>query len=647
MAEATLTDVIERLRAEGQLTRNTGTNSIKSVRSELSAIEKNTRILSEIQVLLNEIATIMGVQKSMMLESLNREERNRQLSRAQRDVVEPPSDNGTSPAIPSANDSNANLLLALGSLALIGKSFGKLAKVVKVAVASVGVSVGLVVGQFKAFGTFFPKLSASFTQSVTNIINSLRNTIAATIFVADQAIGRATTSFTQWITSLMNVAKSGVNRLGIIGKSLTGLVTNTVDVMRSIIKTFTDAFKLITDLLRTSNAITSRLSSIGSALSRIGTAIGAVARVVARLFAPIATIMTAFDTIRGAIDGFAEGGILGGIQGAIDGFFTSLITKPLDLVKDAVAWVVGKLGFDETSEAIKSFSFTELFTDITGAIFDTIKSAIDWVKTLFTDPTEALSQMWAGYMGYLASVVDILYAPVNIAIDWITKKFGWRDEDAPAFSIQDIILEWVDGVTEWVKNIFSFLPSASYIKNKLTSFLPDFMRSGSNAESDPASELREQVRSLEQQRTEMVRAAEMNMMSTGVMQNVDTSYYDRQIADLNTQIASFRTGSKGFMDFGMGTPAMLHGIEAVVPRNTTAGQFLDANFTDNWEPIMKRIAGIESSAISQASSQPIIVTNAPTIAPVNNNIRGATNISNQRISGVSTSNGSGLGRFAN
>jgi hypothetical protein len=167
------------------------------------------------------------------------------------------------------------------------------------------------------------------------------------------------------------------------------------------------------------------------------------------------------------------------------------------------------------------------------------------------------------------------------------------------------------------------------------------MRSGSSSGSDPASELREQVRALEQQRNEMVRAAEMNMMSTGVMQNVDTSYYDRQIADLNTQIASFRTGSKGFMDFGIGTPAMLHGIEAVVPRNTAAGQFLAANFTDNWEPIMKSIAGVESSAISQASSQPIIVTNAPTIAPVNNNIRGATNVSNQRISGVGMSDASG------
>ena len=279
-------------------------------------------------------------------------------------------------------------------------------------------------------------------------------------------------------------------------------------------------------------------------------------------------------------------------------------------------------------------------------VWSRVTDVIDWVKLYFTDPVEALTQLWNGILGE-GGLVDLFFIPVNAFANWISRKLGWSDEDAPDFSIPDIIKEWVDGITEWVRNIFSFLPSAADIKNKLTSFLPDFMRSDSKEESDPAAELRDQVRTLEQQRNEMVRAAEMNMMSTGVMQNVDTSYYDSQIAELNNQIASFRTGSKGFMDFGMGTPAMLHGMEAVVPRNTAAGEFLANNFTDNWEPIMQRISGIESSALQQSMAAPIIVTNAPTIAPVNNNIRGGANVSNQNISGGGMSNASGLGRFAN
>ena len=37
---------------------------------------------------------------------------------------------------------------------------------------------------------------------------------------------------------------------------------------------------------------------------------------------------------------------------------------------------------------------------------------------------------------------------------------------------------------------------------------------------------------------------------------------------------SFANGSGGFKEFGAGTPAILHGNEAVVPRNSSAGQML-------------------------------------------------------------------------
>jgi hypothetical protein len=45
----------------------------------------------------------------------------------------------------------------------------------------------------------------------------------------------------------------------------------------------------------------------------------------------------------------------------------------------------------------------------------------------------------------------------------------------------------------------------------------------------------------------------------------------------------FATGTSGFQNFGRESLAALHGVEAVVPRNTPAGDFLDRYFTDDWQ----------------------------------------------------------------
>jgi hypothetical protein len=616
MAEATLTDVIERLKAEGQLTRNTGANSIKSVKVVLSStLEKQTTILQNMLDIMTSQAQI--------------EEKKDKLGKAGKDVVgkdDKKSENEKTAGILSrifAPAKEEGLRFGGIILAPIIAPLKSLLKILRVG-GPVAIAVGLLWAVFKDIGE-----NESFINALENVKRVWNESILPTFERISSIFNNIIKSDT--VSSIMNNLERDI-------QSLQKFVVNIINNITDTIEGLFEGLNMILD---------------GNFIEGIGKIVDSV---ISGLFGAIDSLATTVLELFG-VD-FGEDGTLGGlIKRTMSEFLESFEEKWDNLVSffhetipeafsDVLVWAKGK--FDGILESIQNKWISLVGEDgIVGVIWNPIKSAVDWVKTLFADPVEALSQMWTGFMGTVASIADILYAPVNNAIDWIAKKFGWRDEDAPPFSIQDIIQGWVDGVTEWVKNIFSFLPSASDIKNKLTSFLPDFMRSSSSSGSDAASELREQVRALEQQRNEMVRAAEMNMMSTGVMQNVDTSYYDRQIADLNTQIASFRTGSKGFMDFGIGTPAMLHGIEAVVPRNTAAGQFLAANFTDNWEPIMKSIAGVESSAISQASSQPIIVTNAPTIAPVNNNIRGATNVSNQRISGVGMSDASGLGRFAN
>ena len=97
--------------------------------------------------------------------------------------------------------------------------------------------------------------------------------------------------------------------------------------------------------------------------SKFMTVLGNIGRVIGRLFLPFTVIMTAYDTIKGAIKGFEKDGFLGGLTGAVKGFLNSILGAPLDLLKDAVAWVLGKFGFDDTAEILKKFSFTKLISN--------------------------------------------------------------------------------------------------------------------------------------------------------------------------------------------------------------------------------------------------------------------------------------------
>ena len=115
-----------------------------------------------------------------------------------------------------------------------------------------------------------------------------------------------------------------------------------------------------------------------------------------------------------------------------------------------------------------------------------------------------------------------------------------------------------------------------------------------------------------------------------------------------SDILSFRKGTKGFQDFGMGKLSILHGEEAVVPRETAAGQFLENNFTNEWKPKIdpvinmtaERLQTVSRSATERASQ--IFVNHSPVnYSPVV--VRGGTtvNSSNRRVS-VNSGDNSGL-----
>lgn len=127
-----------------------------------------------------------------------------------------------------------------------------------------------------------------------------------------------------------------------------------------------------------------KFASIGKAISDgfkpVAKFAGSAGRLLGKLFLPVTVIMSVIDAVKGFMEGFSEEGILGGITGAFEGVITGLVAIPLDLLKDLVSWIAGKLGFEGLSETLDSFSFAEMFAKFFDFIQNIRLAISDWIE---------------------------------------------------------------------------------------------------------------------------------------------------------------------------------------------------------------------------------------------------------------------------
>ena len=124
------------------------------------------------------------------------------------------------------------------------------------------------------------------------------------------------------------------------------------------------------------------MRSVGKAAFMIGKVLG-------RFLGPIIMIV---DFVQGALSGFDKysdkgflEGIIGGLFGGISGLLTGLIGMPLDLLKDGISWIASKLGFENFSEQLDSFSFSDMIGNLFTSITDTIIGFIGSIKDSIAD----------------------------------------------------------------------------------------------------------------------------------------------------------------------------------------------------------------------------------------------------------------------
>ena len=309
-----------------------------------------------------------------------------------------------------AEDVGMGLLAPLGLIGGILVAFvGGFVKSIKDQIAAIKLLTGDAFKGFKTIGT-----------SLTNLIKALIPEGIKTFFSAEGKFGKSITNLTTRIKSAFTLDMTKLPKFNLgIGAKLTSMSTTltTFFAENKFFKTigevatkFSDGLKSVgTKLGSFFNSIKGAVTTTAGLTAEAGT-IGKImtfarnfGQTLGKLFLPITIVMGAFDLITGFIDGWKESDgdsivskFIDGVGGGLSKLVGNLIGMPLDLLKDGVSWIMGKLGFDSAVEFLDSFSFKDLLMKIVKAPFNLVSDAVDYIVGVFTGENNPIEDLLSG-----------------------------------------------------------------------------------------------------------------------------------------------------------------------------------------------------------------------------------------------------------
>jgi len=302
----------------------------------------------------------------------------------------------------------------------------------------------------KPLTEFFKRFKASFTMGT----KGLKTFKAGILMTTANFFGRVTRAFIIKKNVFMNATKtiravigSIFTRIGGVFKTIGGGLKTMFNFILKPVRLVGDSFRSIGKTLGfigdTAKATGKGAKSAGGVLKTLGsflkstfTVFQGIGRTLGRLFLPLTILMTAVDTIKGAIDGFTkqEGGlaakVFAGVIGGIKGAVVGLVGIPLDLLKSGIAWVAGKLGFENFAETLKSFSFAEMIA----GLFDKIKNTVLGFFDAMHDETGSFDfgRMLKVLVG---TIFNTITAPIRLLLEGLAKlaeKIPFKGDDIAA-----------------------------------------------------------------------------------------------------------------------------------------------------------------------------------------------------------------------
>ena len=259
-------------------------------------------------------------------------------------------------------------------------------------------------------------LLAPVKTAIASISGYLKPFKALTIFPAAAAAGKTA-------ETAVDGAKSGV-------KAIQGIMAT--------VKSFMSPLKLGMVALDAGMAVFQPIIKFAGTL---GTVLG-------KIFLPITILMSVFDLVTGFMDGYdEEGTIIGGMEGGISKMLIGLVGIPLDFLKAGIAWLGTKMGFD--MKWLSDFSFSEMIGTVVTKLFDGIKGMISFITDLFDFSDLTI-------FGVFGKLIDIVFLPLNLAINFVKGLFGWGgDDEKEPFSLGTLITDTMTKIFDWFKGLLN------------------------------------------------------------------------------------------------------------------------------------------------------------------------------------------------
>jgi len=419
--------LIERIRAEGLLTRNSGTNSLRAIKSVSSSIERV--VMSQTSILEDIAKSVLSIDTSQT-ELVKDNKRKDRLGDAPDtdDRPEKVSDKTDKVVIPSIDGDTDKISMFASIFGSIGTASGSLIAPLKSVLRIVGKGGGLLTVAYLLYSTFHDiGENPEFTKAIENIRSTWNNKVMPTL-----------------------------RRLGDFFANLFGADSDsTMAYLLKIPGNFKDSMqKFVSDTINNISATFGEVSD-GVNLLLDGEIGAGLATIVKGLFTGIVAL--ADDSLTAVLTTFGvDFGPDGSLFKTLGQEVTDLLTSISDIWKGVTLYVAQK--WTNITAKIKS-----LFGTISDPIIKGAKDAWKVITDLFTFGEEDKSAI-----GVLGKFQDIVFAPVNTAIGFVRGLFGFSEPTDEPFKLQDIVSDAMGSAISWVKKAFAGV--SSIIQTKFAEF---------------------------------------------------------------------------------------------------------------------------------------------------------------------------------